>query len=508
VKRPVVRLRGEEGIAMVLVVFAFALLATLSVILIDTVTSESARSAKAVKTQTSYEAAESGLNDYIAKLTDDRVYYQHWVHPAESTRRDNGVGGTNALASASGSSPAPSSWCRDPKLKPAPLAWIYDATWDYPNGKDHWCSLGNGFEYNLQVTPPSATQTGVTIVSTGRRISDPTDTRIIEAVVRQSSITDFQEIADGPIGWGAGATSYGLIYANGDITWNSSGTIAYGSNFANGKLIGPATWGPAATGFDANTSTAYTNLFSPPSPLKQAIDFNTFTTSFSDIASAAGDSTGGGIYLDSSYNSWRLTFNSDGTVTVEGCTGASPEVTQPACVAVAPSPRSVPTNGAIYSEVNVIVRGTVKGRVTVATPNEVIVGGNILYEGDGSFTTPVFGKNVLGLAAVKDVVVPCWVMGDLDWRAAVLAQGVGKTYRAWSTGCSSNLTGITDCSSASATKMRHRGSAAVATGGSFSGKFDCRDYLYDDELTYLAPPWFPTIDPNYAIISFRELPAP
>ena len=86
----------------------------------------------------------------------------------------------------------------------------------------------------------------------------------------------------------------------------------------------------------------------------------------------------------------------------------------------------MPSNGAIYSEVNVIVSGTVKGRVTVATPNEIIIGGNILYDGDGSFTTPVLGKNVLGLEAVKDVVVPCWIMGDLDWRAAVVAQGVGR----------------------------------------------------------------------------------
>ena len=72
---------------MVLVVFGVALLATLSVVLIDTVSSESARSAKAVMRQSSFEAAESGLDDYIAKLADDRSYYLHWVHPAESTRR-------------------------------------------------------------------------------------------------------------------------------------------------------------------------------------------------------------------------------------------------------------------------------------------------------------------------------------------------------------------------------------------------------------------------------------
>ena len=183
---------------------------------------------------------------------------------------------------------------------------------------------------------------------------------------------------------------YGPIYANHNITWSSGGT-AYGNEYAVNSITGSVTWqvdpntGVLATGFDGSGTTGYANLFAPPSPLTQAIDFNSFTTSLSDIASAAGDSTGGGIYLDSSYPTWRLTFNSDGTVTVQGCTGASPEVTSPSCVAVAPSPRPVPTNGAIYSEQDVIVSGTVKGRVTVATPNEVIIGGNIQYEGDGSF---------------------------------------------------------------------------------------------------------------------------
>ncbi len=510
VRRMMDRLRREDGVALVLVVFGVALLATLSVILVDTVTSESARSAKSVKRQSSFEAAESGLDDYIAKLADDRAYYLHWVHPAESTRQDDGSGGTSALVSPSGSSPAPSTWCRDTgniKQRPAPVAWAYGATWNNnPNGKDHWCDLGNGYEFNLQITPPSASQLGVKIVSTGRKIGNPADTRIIEAVVRQSSITDFQEIADQSIGWAAGATSYGLIYSNQNITWN--GGTAYGNNYAVGTVSGSVTWQNGATGFDGNGSTAYQNLFAPPSPLTQPIDFNNFLTSFSDIASAAGDATGGGIYLDSSYASWRLTFNSDGTVKVEGCTDGLIEKrttspTSPICVTVAPSPRLVPTNGAIYSEVSVVVQGTVKGRVTVATPNMIIIGGNLLYAGDAGFTGPVNGQNVLGLEAMNEVVVPCWINGDLDWRAALLSENEtwGALGNGFVPGESCTNSGI------SGNLMRHRGSSTLSRGGSFSGWFDNRDYLYDDSLQYLPPPWFPTLDPDYKIVSFRELPA-
>jgi len=498
------RLRNEEGVAMVLVVFGVSLLATLSVVLIDTVTSESGRSAKAVTRQSSFEAAEAGLDEYVSKLADDRAYYLHWVDPAESSRRDDGSGGTSTLVSPSGSSPAPSTWCRDPKVKPAPTAWSYGATWlNSPNGKDHWCSLGNGYEYNLQVKPPSASQSGVTIVSTGRKISNTADTRVIEAVVKQSTITDFQEIANGSIGWAAGATSYGLIYSNANISW--SGGTAYGNNYAVGSVTGSVTWMNGATGFDGSGSTGYTNLFAPPSPLTQAIDFNTFLTSFSDISSAAGDATGGGIYLDSSYGSWRLTFNANGTVTVEGCASANPQTssTSPTCTAVG-SPRPVPTNGAIYSEVSVIVQGTVKGRVTVATPNRVIIGGNLLYQGDVGFDSPSYGQNVLGLEAMNEVVVPCWITGDLDWRAALLSEN--QTWGAWGNGFAA---GGGSCSTSGVTgnRMRHRGSATLDHGGSFSSWFDNRDYLYDDSLQYLAPPWFPTLDPSYKIMAFRELPA-
>ncbi len=531
--RLALRLREESGIAMVLVVFAVALLATLSVVLVDTVASESTRSGKAVVRQTSFEAAESGVDEYIAKLADDSAYYLHWVAPAESTRRDVA---SSTLVSASGSSPAPSTWCRTTRARPAPAAWSlgsqWDYTnpaapkspWDYPNGRDHWCDLGNNFEYSLQIIPPNKTQKGVTIISTGRRINVPTDTRTVEAVVRQSTIADFQEISNHDINWGQGATAYGPIYANHDITWNSGGT-AYANEYAVNSIPTSPTWqvdpntGVLATGFDGSGSTGYGNLFAPPSPLTQPIDFSSFTTSLNDIASAAGDASGGGIYLDSSYANWRLTFNSNGTVTVEGCTGASPAVTLPSCVPVAvptsggpTSTPPVPSNGAIYSEQDVIVRGTVKGRVTVATPDQVIIGGNILYEGDASFLNPTYGKNVLGLYAVGNVNVPCWILGDLDWRAALVAQGAGKTYMAQGscpTGNRQNIPSSSnpDCTNPTNTVMRHRGSAAVEVSGSFSGKFDCRGFFYDDSLTYLPPPWFPTLDPDYNILSFRELPS-
>ena len=120
----------------------------------------------------------------------------------------------------------------------------------------------------------------------------------------------------------------------------------------------------------------------------------------------------------------------------------------------------MPTNGAIYSDVSVIVRRDRQGPCHVATPNRIIIGGNLLYQGDTAFLNPSYGQNVLGLEAMNEVVVPCWITGDLDWRAALLSETktVGRLGHRLSTSgasCSNTPT--------SGNRMRHRGSATLTT---------------------------------------------
>ena len=79
--------RREDGVAMLTVVILVAFLSMVSVALIDLVTSESTRSNSARTSNAAFQAAEAGLDDYLSKLVDDKTYYLHHVHPAESTRR-------------------------------------------------------------------------------------------------------------------------------------------------------------------------------------------------------------------------------------------------------------------------------------------------------------------------------------------------------------------------------------------------------------------------------------
>jgi len=82
--------RNEEGFAMVMVLGMTVLLLVLAFGLIDVMQSEASRSRTAVKRDAAYQAAEAGVDDYIAKLIDDRLYYVHFVPSGRGDAARNG----------------------------------------------------------------------------------------------------------------------------------------------------------------------------------------------------------------------------------------------------------------------------------------------------------------------------------------------------------------------------------------------------------------------------------
>ena len=84
-------LAREEGVALATVIAMIAVLTVLSVVLIDQVTAESNRAASATTSDTVFQTAEAGIDDYIAKLVDDPQFYDHYVANGESTRRQCGA---------------------------------------------------------------------------------------------------------------------------------------------------------------------------------------------------------------------------------------------------------------------------------------------------------------------------------------------------------------------------------------------------------------------------------
>ncbi len=173
-------------------------------------------------------------------------------------------------------------------------------------------------------------------------------------------------------------------------------------------------------------------------------------------------------------------------MTVEACTqtgGNDVADVLPTCTTT--GTYSVPSNGAVYAVQDVIVKGSVKGRVTVASNDDIVVADNI------SFVTS--GQDVLGLVAKNDLYVAKYVPDVFTWSAAVITQTGTWQARSWS--------------GTNKTSMTFTGMVASADGGSFSGMFTNRYYGYDDALLYLPPPWFPIVEESYTVLLFRELPA-
>ena len=245
------------------------------------------------------------------------------------------------------------------------------------------------------------------------------------------------------------------------------------------------------------------------------INFASFMTSLTDVSAAA---SAAGVYLNnSSAAGWWLKFSADGKFTAQTCAVGAPWQSgtdsqghpvytastldgknAPVCSGPITT-YAVPSNGAIYVAQTAIVsnaaaNGGVAGRVTVASNNNIIIGGDI---------NPVTsGTDVLGLVAGNEMIVAYWVPTNLTWTAATISEN--GQWRSW------NNDGSHGTMTFTGSTATHGGpdpqNPQSITGGSMS-MFSTRVYQYDPTLLYLQPPWFPTIGDALTTLMFRELKA-
>ncbi len=468
--------RDERGMGMVLVVYVGAVASVLALTTLVFVQRDQTRSDKQKVLGAAFQAAEAGVEDYVAKLVDDRLYYGHYVHPGEATRRDTPTS-TNVAPDTAGNNE---------------VAWPYSLTWTYPSGMDDgqaWREVevsGTNFtyEYRLQVIPPnfSAGDKTVRLLASGQlqcvsagvpEYCGAESRRTLETFVRPSSIADYYRVVDGDVAWGSTATTFGKIYANGDVTHDGT---AQGNIYAEGQITGATTLQNGAVKYDVDSNP---NI---RSQIEEPIDFSAFVTSFVDIQNAAAANSPSMNFDNAGYIAWRFVFNANGTFTLQHCTGSVNEAqTLPTCSTHAGSPFTMPSNGAIYVGQTAIVSGVVDGRVTIGSNDDIVIENNISYE--------LSGDDVLGLAAKNNVITADYAPNTLTWRAGVIAQsGTWHSY----------------ASSGTKTTMNFTGMSATADGGYFS-QFATRNYSYDDYLQYLPPPWFPVVGDAYVIQFFREI---
>jgi Tfp pilus assembly protein PilX len=498
--------RDEEGFALVIALALITLLTIIAVALLFVTQGENTRSQRDTKKTGAYQAAEAGTNAYLSDLTESTVFFNSWLAKGEATRRD-ASSVTHASSNASD------------------VTWSSGSSWTYatPAATDTgWFDLGNGYSYLIKVFPPTASLQSqaavITRIDVIGRPSGGTDTttwREIETMIRPSSITDFQTFTATSVSYASTATTTGPIFVGEDKnrnpgTLNHAGT-AQANLYAEGSVTGSTTMANGAKKYDKNTTPTALCKVNNCNPVL----FSSFQSTITTVNQAA---TAGGIVLGSKDNSnsglsgqsynvdaWKLNFLANGTVQISSCKLYSQTVTHngvpttttwndydgsnaPVCGTA--TTQNVPSNGAIYSATDVLVSGVVKGKVTVASSGDIVFGGNTTYNTNGT--------DILGLEAQGTIYVAQWAVTGSTlnlWAAELALNGPFEADPLYNGGATAT--------------MNFNGSTAVYGGGSgaiiFSNLFAHRNYIYDNNLKFLQPPYFPTLGNAFVVLVQRTM---
>lgn len=481
------RRRHQSGQTLIVVIFVTMIAAMLVLASLSWATSSVFQTASSARGDIALEAAEAGVNVYISRLVENPQYWLNYVDSTEDPRIDSTTGGTVNPGS----------------------AWTPGHAWTYPSKITTWSTLQNArfgaAKYNIRVFQDPQDANSVFVQSTATIGTATPVTKSIVAQISPESIANYQMISNASIAYGSTATTTGKIYSAQDVVHQGTaiGAIyaasqvcrndAFGTNCTKSDATDPAF--SVGGAYDSTTTPSFNDKFPTP------IDFTTFTSSISNIQAAAKST---GLYLNNTANSaWMLQFLSTGQVRVYPVTNTSDPGTAIGTLGC-PTTYTMPTGNApfyVYSQQPVIIGNgnnltdscgqttgardsVVNGQVTVATPGNLYVGGNISYQGNTN--------SVLGLIAANNLIISQIAPSTLNWRAATLAQS-GQWY--------------TSSTTATKTAMNFTGSIATAQGG-YASMFSSRTYNYDQQLQSIRPPLFPTIENSWSIQYWHEVSPP
>ena len=543
------RIRDDEtGFAIVIAVALIALLSTVAVALPLLVQNEDSTSRRDQIQDSAYQAAEAGTNAVLSDLTQSTAFFTKFLAKGEATRTYNST--TYANDCVTGSTSTTQSTCIDKDVHTTTWTspwWTYSTSATARANDPGWYSLGNGYQYLIQLYPPNTSFTGlastITRIDVTGRPFGSTDTskwRTIETQIRPSSLTDFQAFVAEALAYGSGATTTGPVFVGED----NSG-VKYDldhAGHATGNLYAEGTVDPNNTANRGsyttfqNGATYYDSTTNPNALCKlnncAAVPFTNFSSTFSKVSGAASCPVSGTPAGPPSYwcfgtadpnngnaavDAWWIRFLSNGKATFTPCTkyyttnyqGVKTYYpiydNQPNCGTTS-AQYTLPTNGAIYSAADVIVSGVVKGQITVATA------GNVYYGGSLTQNTP--GTDVIGEEAQGSIYVPEWAPDSnrniTIYSAQFSLNGAFMSSPDWNSGTKGTMNfygstavyGITPCNKSTPGAGYQ---AADCTIMYFSGFFAARNYNYDPNLLFVQPPYWPNLGNAFTILVQRQI---
>lgn len=533
------RIRDDEtGFAIVLAVALIAVLSIFAASLPLLVQNEDTKSRQDTVQDSAYQAAEAGTNAVLSDLTQSTAFFIKYMAKGEATRTFNST--TYANDCVTGSTATTQSTCTDKDVSATTWTspwWTYSTSQTARAADKGWYSLGNGYQYLIQLYPPNPTLTGlastITRIDVTGRPFGSTDTskwRTIETQIRPSSLTDFQAFVATALAYGSGATTTGPVFVGEDNSGNkydldhaghASGNLYAEGTVDKGRtnpITNYTTFQNGATYYDSTTNPNALCKLNNCAP----VPFTNFSNTFSKVSGAASCPASGTVLGPPSYwcfgtvdpnngnaavDAWWIRFLSNGKATFTPCkktpVSGNPSPiydTAPTCGTTS-AQYPLPTNGAIYSAADVIVSGVVKGQITVATA------GNVYYGGSITQNTP--GTDVIGEEAQGSIYVPEWAPDSnrniTIYSAQFSLNGAFESSPDWGSGGtkgtmnfygSTAVYGITPCTQTV---------GADCTIIYFSGFFATRNYNYDPNLLFVQPPYWPSLGNAFTILTQRQI---
>ncbi len=544
------RRAGSQGgsivVTAVMLCAVLAVLVTMSLTLANSATSGSGHEARGA---VSLQAADAGVNRYLARLASDSGYHMKYVDPAEDPR----------VPTAGGAAVQPG--------QPWP-----GGTWTYAGAPTTHTILHDGTarygatDYSLRVYPEAGSADVVTVQSVGRVGADTPKplSRAVQVRLQPGSLASFQIVSDKSITISAATRTDGKVYSNEDV--NHRGT-ADGPLYAQGNVCDQGTDVAILLGIITSDTQKPCGGVSESAQFEQGafdedslpsiddempgpIDFDRFETARQAVRTAAlnggryisGSSASTGGLLEPLLGALGLTGymatlqenpSGPGRITVYpiinldiplvspllNLLGLSLPVNLP--LLGCPATYDLPANGAVYFEQTVVVStkleasllcgsksvlagqtSVVDGEVTIAGGGDIQIGGDIRYAATGD--------NVLGLLAKDDMGISALAIGlssvlanDLSFRGAAVAAG-GE----WRGGLPIGLAvPIVAPSGLLHADLTVTGMMGAREGFNLS-QYQSTDLGYDPELDELPPPYFPTFDTGWTKGYWRQVTPP
>ncbi|HNZ55262.1 MAG TPA: hypothetical protein PKN73_00855 [Candidatus Paceibacterota bacterium] len=395
-------------------------------------------------------------------------------------------------------------------------------------------------QFTLDITPPSLGSTLVTINSTGEVDGFPDLTRTIEVKMAVPSFAKYALLANAVMRFGQGTETFGPVHSNEGIRFDglahnivTSAKADYNDpdhdDTGDKNEFGVHTHlNPPPP--ENNLVSSFRVYEAPPNPVMTrndvflagrefpvpAVDFNGLMSTLSEIKTAAEQN---GLYFaPSGVYGYNLVLKTDNTFDLykvnslmalpkNNCRKPNWEDQEGWGTWSIGSQTlidnySFPANGLIFAEDNIWIEGQIDGaRLTIAAarfPENPSTYANINFNRDLLYTK-YDGTDVIGLIAQGNINAGMDSNDILRIDAALIAKNgrAGRYY--YNNNCHPyHIRDTITLFGMVGTNKRYGFAYTDANG------YETRNLIYDGNLLYNPPPFFPLVSENYEIISWRE----